>query len=358
LVITSTPAGRFVYWPHRKLADLTKGNSRYVAYLDSLPFQEGTPLAPTEEHTSTEVATTDSGLSTPDSQVFMAAGKTPGPSGTRPDRYFDDISEDELSANAPADETNDDKNTRREHNRKQNEWRRRIHETLPIRNLSETLDQVANRVHTTPEQCLMSITTIARHQAQGIHAGEVITKLAEDAYFMRVDNKVTQVPPLRSHEPRHHKLLVAVQQMVDATTPEENNHRTPTALGSQLEDPPGAATARAASAEAAAALVAATAATKVVAAGAHLTVLAGKLVAAAIAKAKATRTATSLASHAAATMLAIELKRFVAKRLLRQATATDSPPSLLDFATCFSVVSVFWYTKHVHYTLLWICLWN
>jgi hypothetical protein len=38
LVITSTPAGRFVYWPDRKPADLTNGNSRYVAYLDSLPF--------------------------------------------------------------------------------------------------------------------------------------------------------------------------------------------------------------------------------------------------------------------------------------------------------------------------------
>jgi hypothetical protein len=38
LVITSTPTGRFVYWPDRKPADLTDGNSRYVAYLDSLPF--------------------------------------------------------------------------------------------------------------------------------------------------------------------------------------------------------------------------------------------------------------------------------------------------------------------------------
>jgi hypothetical protein len=84
LVITSTPAGRFVYWPDRKPADLTDGNSCCVAYLDSLPFQEGTPLAPTEEHTSTEVATFDSGLGTPDRQVFMAAGETPGPSGTRP----------------------------------------------------------------------------------------------------------------------------------------------------------------------------------------------------------------------------------------------------------------------------------
>jgi hypothetical protein len=110
LVITSKPAGRFVYWPDRKPVDLTDGNSRCVAYLDSLPFQEGTPLAPTEEHTSIEVATTDFGIGTPDRQVSMAAGETPEPSGTRPDRYFDDISADELSANAPADETNDDKN--------------------------------------------------------------------------------------------------------------------------------------------------------------------------------------------------------------------------------------------------------
>jgi hypothetical protein len=126
-----------------------------------------------------------------------------------PDRYLDDISEDELSANTPANETNDDKYARRERNRKRNERRRRLRETLPIRNLSETLDQVANQVHTTPEQCLMSITMIAR-QAQGIRGGEVITKLAEDAYFMRVDNRVTQVPPLRIHEPRHHELPVAV----------------------------------------------------------------------------------------------------------------------------------------------------
>jgi hypothetical protein len=33
----------------------------------------------------------------------------------------------------------------------------------------------------------MSITATAR-QAQGMRAGEVIAKLEEDAYFMRVDN--------------------------------------------------------------------------------------------------------------------------------------------------------------------------
>jgi hypothetical protein len=38
LVITSTPAGRFVYWPDRKPADLMSGDSRYVAYINLLPF--------------------------------------------------------------------------------------------------------------------------------------------------------------------------------------------------------------------------------------------------------------------------------------------------------------------------------
>jgi hypothetical protein len=102
LVITSTPAGRFVYWPDRKPADLTNWNSRCVAYLDSLPFQEGTPLAPAGEHTPTEVATSDSSLGSPDRQDFMTTNETPGPSGTVHDQYLEDISADELSADAPA----------------------------------------------------------------------------------------------------------------------------------------------------------------------------------------------------------------------------------------------------------------
>jgi hypothetical protein len=110
LVITSTPVGRFVYWPDRKPADLTDGNSCCVAYLDSLPFQEGTPLALADEHTPTEVATSDSSLGSPNRQVFMTTNEMSGPSGTQPDRYLEDISVDELSANAPADETDANKN--------------------------------------------------------------------------------------------------------------------------------------------------------------------------------------------------------------------------------------------------------
>jgi hypothetical protein len=199
LVITSTPSGRFVYWPDRKPADLIDGNSRYVTYLDSLPFQEGTPLARVEEYTPTEVATSDSSLSSPDRQVFMTTNEMPGPSGTAPDQYLEDISADELSANAPTDETPANRDARRERNRKRSERRRRLRDSLPIRNLAEALDQVESQVHTTPEQCLMSITTIAR-QAQGMRARQVIVKLAEDAYFMRVNTRVAQPPPIRNHD--------------------------------------------------------------------------------------------------------------------------------------------------------------
>jgi hypothetical protein len=199
MVITSTPDGRFVYWPDRKPADLISGDSRYVAYIDSLLFQEGTPLARADTNTPTEVAASESSLGTPDRQVFMAAGDTPEPSGTATDKYLVDISSDELSADAPADETAANRDARREHNRKRNERRRRLRDNLPIRNLAEALEPVESRVHTTPEQCVMSITAIAR-QAQGIRAGEVIAKLAEDAYFMRVDNKVNHPPPARNRD--------------------------------------------------------------------------------------------------------------------------------------------------------------
>jgi hypothetical protein len=199
LVITSTPAGRSVYWPDHEPADLISGDARYVAYLDSLPFQEGTPLARANSYTPTEVVSSDSSLGNPDRQVFMAAGDTPGPLGTAQDKYLEDISADELSAEAPADETDANRDARRERNRKRNERRRCLRDNLPIRNLAKALEAVESRVHTTPEQCLMSITAIAL-QAQRIRTGEVIAKLAEDAYFMRVDNRVTQPPPARNRD--------------------------------------------------------------------------------------------------------------------------------------------------------------
>jgi hypothetical protein len=92
----------------------------------------------------------------------MAAGDTPGPSGTAQDKYLEDISSDELSTDAPADETSANIHARRVGNRKRSERRWRLRDNLPIRNLAEALEAVESRVHTTPEKCLMSITAIAR----------------------------------------------------------------------------------------------------------------------------------------------------------------------------------------------------
>jgi hypothetical protein len=56
---------------------------------------------------------------------------------------------------------------------------------------------------------------IAR-QAQGMRAGEIITKLTQDAYFMRVNNRVTQVPPLRTREPENNEAT--------SRSPADNGH--------------------------------------------------------------------------------------------------------------------------------------
>jgi hypothetical protein len=85
----------------------------------------------------------------------MVAGDTPGPSGTATDKYLEDISADELSAEAPADETDASRDARHERNRRRNERRWRLRDSVPIRNLAKALEQVESRVHTTPEQCLM-----------------------------------------------------------------------------------------------------------------------------------------------------------------------------------------------------------
>jgi hypothetical protein len=79
----------------------------------------------------------------------MTTNEMPGPSGTVPDQYLEDISADKLSADAPADETAANRDARRERNRKRNERRCRLRDSLPIRNLAEALDQVESRVHTT-----------------------------------------------------------------------------------------------------------------------------------------------------------------------------------------------------------------
>jgi hypothetical protein len=79
-----------------------------------------------------------------------------------------------------------------------------------------------------------------------------------------------------------------------------------------------------------------TLAAEAAAAGAPHTGLEGEPVAEAITEAEATQTAMSPVSHAAATTPAAELRKFDAINPPWQARMTASPPSLLDFAICFS----------------------
>jgi hypothetical protein len=333
LVITSTLAGRFVYWPDRKPADLMRGDSRYVAYLDSLPFQEGTPLTRTEEYSPTEEASSDSSLGNLDRQVFMAAGDTPGTSGAH-DRYLEDISADELSAEAPVDETDANRDARRERNRRRNERRRCLRDNLPIRNLVEALEVVESKVHTTPEQCLMSITAIAR-QAQGIRAGEFIAKLAEDAYFMGVDNRVTQPPPPGTATT---KLQVAAQTPA-VTVLEPSCRLIPTTLVQTLADPLKLATALRPLTATARSSLTATLTEAVVMAEAPTMEPTGRPEAEAVAAVETTQTATPPEPRKVATTPARRLKSCGGRSPPPQATTTTSPPSLLGFTTYFSRTS-------------------
>jgi hypothetical protein len=106
------------------------------------------------------------------------------------------------------------------------------------------------------------------------------------------------------------KTQVAVQRTMDATVLEENYRRTPTALGHQLVELLRAATVPAALAIVAPWRLKVMLAGEAEAAGAPHTGLAGEPVAEAIVVAEATHTATSLVSHAAATMPAAESKKF------------------------------------------------
>jgi hypothetical protein len=123
---------------------------------------------------------------------------------------------------------------------------------------------------------------------------------------------------------------------MDTTVLEENYRRIPTVLGHQPVDLLRAATVPAAPVVVAALLLMVMLAVEEAAAGAPHTGLAGELVAEAIAEAKAMQTAMSPAPHAAATTPVAELKKYDARSPPRQATTTASPPSLLDFAICFS----------------------
>jgi hypothetical protein len=74
LVITSTLQGRFVYWKGMKPSKLLDNNeSRLVAYLEELPFQDGRPLSDIKEEEDTELVASSIGNYTSEREVSMAS---------------------------------------------------------------------------------------------------------------------------------------------------------------------------------------------------------------------------------------------------------------------------------------------
>jgi hypothetical protein len=137
-----------------------------------------------------------------------------------------------------------------------------------------------------------------------MRAGQVIAKLAEDAYFMRVDNRVAQPPPAWNHDNE------ATSRSADsAVTVLEPRYRpNPTVLAQTSEDPLKLATAP----QLLAAIVRLSPIASLVAeamtAEAPTMGPTGGTVVEAIAAAKATRTATPPEPHRAASTPARRLK--------------------------------------------------
>jgi hypothetical protein len=143
-----------------------------------------------------------------------------------------------------------------------------------------------------------------------MRAGEVIAKLVEDAYFMRVDNRVTQVPPLRTREPDNHEATSHSPAGNGCNRTEEYYPRTPTVLGLRPAGLLRMVTVLVVPAVVATLLIMVMLEAEAATAGAPHTGLAGKPVVEAIVEVEATQTATSPVPHAAAMMPAEELKKY------------------------------------------------
>jgi hypothetical protein len=138
----------------------------------------------------------------------------------------------------------------------------------------------------------MSITTIAR-QAQGMRAGQVIAKLAEDTYFMRVNTRVAQPPPVRNRDNE----ATSCSADLGRNLLELSCRPTPTVLVQRPADPLKVATALQLLAAIARSSLIATLAAEAATAEAPTMGLTGGPAAEAIAAAEATRIATSPEPH-------------------------------------------------------------
>ena len=106
-----------MYWQDSVPAELLD-TARLVGHVNDLPYQHGRPLAPVEGEGIGDTALVDYSTthdSSPDRQVYVSIHGDDCILGSQADRYanelLDQISDDELSVNAPQGETQQDKKT-------------------------------------------------------------------------------------------------------------------------------------------------------------------------------------------------------------------------------------------------------
>jgi hypothetical protein len=116
LTIMATPQSRVIYWKGSESTG-SLDNARLVACLQDLPYQLGRPLSPIGEEEIGDIALVDYSTthSTPNRQVYVSLQGEESALESQTDQYanenLDQISDDELSVNAPHDESQQDRDS-------------------------------------------------------------------------------------------------------------------------------------------------------------------------------------------------------------------------------------------------------
>lgn len=135
-----------MYWPGIKPSFLDQDHeSRLVAHLGTLPYQEGTPLSPIHEgDDSTEIATESSGEYSPERELFTITSPANGGTSNqnRTPQCIEqrtEVSQDELSVEG---ETENQRTLQRARNIERAERRRLLEARVPIVNLEAAFEVV------------------------------------------------------------------------------------------------------------------------------------------------------------------------------------------------------------------------
>jgi hypothetical protein len=146
-----------VHWRGMVLSNLLEAKGRLVAHLEPLPFQEGRPLATAPEGSTELVDVSSHKLSS--RQVLMT--EEGEDDGDLPIVNFEEISEDEITANA-GDENDADHEARRARNRARTIRRRRANERRRSmhRELDPEFAAISERGFRTPVANIARVTAI------------------------------------------------------------------------------------------------------------------------------------------------------------------------------------------------------